>query len=622
LALSIRQTDLANHKFRNQTKFTIEITNDPKIRSVLGKSKGVPIRLIAPKIDGLVPSTIIEVTGSAVQSKEAKVSALIFANKFRIIKKPNHWQKLLANVRDGLRSRVGIGDGASLIPGMVLGDTTLQSSEFAEAMRRSGLTHLTAVSGANFAIVSVFLLWLMQWPVRNLNLRLIITALFLIAFIGLVRPSPSVLRAAAMSGVVLFAKLNRNRSDSIPALGFAIAVVVICDPWQARDPGFALSVLATTGILLISPKLKIPEFVAIPISATILCTPIIIGLSGYLSFASIPANILSAPLVAPITVLGFISAIFPPISPIAIPIAKLFAILISEIAWIASGFPVLNISTLIFLIILIIVTTLKRKFLIYLALIFLVLTWLQRWPNVDWQIANCDVGQGDALVVNLGHGQAAVFDTGPEPKLMRNCLRSLGIKSVPLVLITHAHKDHAGGIFGVPNPGKVITAAIEGDTFQVGDVKIEILWPTRQLINGGNNFEELSEEGSALNNQSIVARVTSPKFSLLVTGDIEPSAQEQLIPLISKVDVYKVAHHGSKYQNAFFTKKLEPKYSIISVGHGNKYGHPNQGTLELLASSQVLRTDLNGAVAIDMVHNRVASSKVGVFGLPVFWRVA
>ncbi|MEN9679921.1 MAG: hypothetical protein RLZ57_1050 [Actinomycetota bacterium] len=622
MALSIRQTDLANHKFRNQTKFTIEITNDPKIRSVLGKSKGVPIRLIAPKIDGLVPSTIIEVTGSAVQSKEAKVSALIFANKFRIIKKPNHWQKLLANVRDGLRSRVGIGDGASLIPGMVLGDTTLQSSEFAEAMRRSGLTHLTAVSGANFAIVSVFLLWLMQWPVRNLNLRLIITALFLIAFIGLVRPSPSVLRAAAMSGVVLFAKLNRNRSDSIPALGFAIAVVVICDPWQARDPGFALSVLATTGILLISPKLKIPEFVAIPISATILCTPIIIGLSGYLSFASIPANILSAPLVAPITVLGFISAIFPPISPIAIPIAKLFAILISEIAWIASGFPVLNISTLIFLIILIIVTTLKRKFLIYLALIFLVLTWLQRWPNVDWQIANCDVGQGDALVVNLGHGQAAVFDTGPEPKLMRNCLRSLGIKSVPLVLITHAHKDHAGGIFGVPNPGKVITAAIEGDTFQVGDVKIEILWPTRQLINGGNNFEELSEEGSALNNQSIVARVTSPKFSLLVTGDIEPSAQEQLIPLISKVDVYKVAHHGSKYQNAFFTKKLEPKYSIISVGHGNKYGHPSQGTLELLASSQVLRTDLNGAVAIDMVHNRVASSKVGVFGLPVFWRVA
>ena len=625
LALSIRQTDLANHKFRNQTQFTIEITNDPKIRSVLGKSNGVPIRLIAPNLDRLVPSTIIEVTGNAVQSREAKVSALIFANEFRIIQKPNHWQKLLSNVRDGLRSRVGVGDGASLIPGMVLGDTTLQSSEFAEAMRRSGLTHLTAVSGANFAIVSVFLLWLMKWPVRNLNLRLIITALFLIAFIGLVRPSPSVLRAAAMSGVVLFAKLNRNRSDSIPALGFAIAVVVICDPWQARDPGFALSVLATTGILLISPKLKIPEFVAIPISATILCTPIIIGLSGYLSFASIPANILAAPLVAPITVLGFISAIFPPISPFAIPVAKIFAILISKIAWTASSFPVLNISAIIFLIILIIFiifTTLKRRFLIYFALIFLILTWFQRWPNVDWQIANCDVGQGDALVVNLSHGQAAVFDTGPDPKLMRNCLRSLGIKSVPLLLITHAHQDHAGGIFGVPNIGKVITAANQGEAFQVGEIKIEILWPTRQLINGGNNFEELSEEGSALNNQSIVARITSPKFSLLVTGDIDPSAQEQLIPLISKVDVYKVAHHGSKYQNAFFTKKLEPKYSIISVGHGNKYGHPSQGTLKLLANSQVLRTDLNGAVAIDMVHNRVASSKVGAFGLPVFWRVA
>jgi len=211
--------------------------------------------------------------------------------------------------------------------------------------------------------------------------------------------------------------------------------------------------------------------VAIPISATILCTPIIIGLSGYLSFASIPANVLAAPFVAPITVLGFISAIFPPISPIAIPVANIFAILISKIAWIASSFPVLNISTIIFLIIFIIFTTLKRRFLIYFAVLFLLLlTWFQRWPNVDWQIANCDVGQGDALVVNLSHGQAAVFDTGPDPKLMRNCLRSLGIKSVPLLLITHAHQDHAGGIFGVPNIGKVITAANQGEAFQVGEI--------------------------------------------------------------------------------------------------------------------------------------------------------
>ena len=103
LALSIRQTDLANHKFRNQTQFTIEITNDPKIRSVLGKSNGVPIRLIAPNLDRLVPSTIIEVTGNAVQSREAKVSALIFANEFRIIQKPNHWQKLLSKDRKSTR---------------------------------------------------------------------------------------------------------------------------------------------------------------------------------------------------------------------------------------------------------------------------------------------------------------------------------------------------------------------------------------------------------------------------------------------------------------------------------------------------------------------------------------
>ena len=529
---------------------------------------------MGPNIANLIPSNVVEVSGSAVKSKEATVAALIFAKEIRTIKPANNWQSFLATIRNGLRMRVGEGDGASLIPGMVLGDTSLQSAEFATAMRRAGLTHLTAVSGANFAIVSAFLLWLMQWPIRNIRIRLIITSLFLIAFIGLVRPSPSVLRAAAMAGVVIFAKFNRNRSDSMPALGFAIALVVICDPWQSRDPGFALSVLATAGLLLIAPKLKLPEIIATPIAATSLCAPIIIGLSGYLSFASIPANVLAAPLVAPITVLGFIAAIAPFLAPIVLPLAKFLASLITQIAWVASGFPV-------------------------------------------WQVANCDVGQGDALVVKVAKNQAAVFDVGPDPKLIKNCLNSLGINEVPFLLITHPHQDHMGGITGVPKIGKLITNARKGEQYRVGDLQVEILWPNYQL----SVFEDLGEEGSAINNESIVARISSPYFSLLITGDIEPEAQRQIAPYISGVDIYKVAHHGSKYQDLEFTRKLNPKISIISVGQGNKYGHPNNSTLQLLSKSRVLRTDIAGGIAIDVTHNRISSSKVGAFGLPVLWRV-
>jgi competence protein ComEC len=173
---------------------------------------------------------------------------------------------------------------------------------------------LVAVSGANFAIVSAFVLWGMQFVFRKLNYRLIATALALGAFIALVRPSPSVLRAAAMAAVLLIAHGTRQGRDPLPALGFAIAAVVIADPFQSRDAGFALSVLATAGLLLLAPKIK-PKFLAPPLAAMAFCAPIIVALSGYISPMSIVANVLAAPAVAPITIIGFIAVLISPIAP-------------------------------------------------------------------------------------------------------------------------------------------------------------------------------------------------------------------------------------------------------------------------------------------------------------------
>ena len=147
---------------------------------------------------------------------------------------------------------------------------------------------VAAIGGAsaslnNFAIVSAFVLWAMQFFIRSIRWRLGATAIFLASFIALVRPSPSVLRAAAMASVLLVARGSKRPSDSLPALGFAIAAVVIADPWQARDAGFALSVLATAGLLLFAPRIitwlsryipkLLSEALAPPIAATIFCSP-------------------------------------------------------------------------------------------------------------------------------------------------------------------------------------------------------------------------------------------------------------------------------------------------------------------------------------------------------------
>jgi competence protein ComEC len=83
------------------------------------------------------------------------------------------------------------------------------------------------------------------------------------------------------------------------------------------------------------------------------------------------------------------------------------------------------------------------------------MTYLQRWPNNDWQIANCDVGQGDAMVLKVTSHSGVIIDTGPEPNLIDQCLKQLSINEIPLLIITHPHADHAGGLIGAVRGRKV-----------------------------------------------------------------------------------------------------------------------------------------------------------------------
>ena len=224
-------------------------------------------------------------------------------------------------------------------------------------MRRVGLSHLTAVSGANFALVATFLFWLLQFFVRNLKNRLRLIFLILLLFIFLVRPTPSVLRAAVMTAVVLLAKFFGEKSLGISSLAAAITLLILLDPLQAIDPGFALSVLATAGILLLSPFIEqklsryiktqwIVQAIGIPVSATLFCLPVIVLISGQLSLVTVPANILVAPVIAPITVLGFVSAILSPfvttISQLLFTIATPFAAWIVFVSHLMADIPLIS----------------------------------------------------------------------------------------------------------------------------------------------------------------------------------------------------------------------------------------------------------------------------------------
>lgn len=675
-AMSLRQASLEhsviNNYLNQRIDFVAQVKTDPAQTisgnfsftarllhfTADGKSFYVrtPIRIISKKQLKVLPGQKISATASALKSKEARVAALVIVNgDINLLTQPSAWASGLGAIRQGLRQYSGDGDAGALIPGMVLGDTSKQSPEFKEAMKRSGLTHLVAVSGANFAIVSTFVLWCMQFLIRRKNYRVLTTAIALVCFIALVRPSPSVLRAAAMAAVLLSAQLGKRASDSLPALGFAICAVVLGDPWQSRDAGFALSVLATAGLLLLAPQIeeklpthkKLAGALAPPIAAMIFCAPIIVALSGYLSPMSVVANLLAAPAVAPITVLGFIAALISPIAPWVTQIIIFFirfpAGFITGVAHWVADFPVLTIHNgligfllvVAILLVLILFRANWKQNTAILLIIVISLGWLQRWPAGDWQVAQCDVGQGDSLVINLGNHRAVVIDTGPEPAPEDKCLKALGVKDIPLLILSHFHADHVGGLTGllagrtvqqvwITNNlepkiesamvlkalrGAQLVTVQKGLIAQIGEVNLRVVWPEATT----RSFEELPGEGSQINNSSIAVIASTKDWSLFSAGDLEPPAQHELIDQVGSVDIYKVCHHGSKYQDGGLMRALSAQIALISVGAKNPYGHPAAESVDSLTrlGTQVVRTDRDGAVAITAVahHLRVRKSK-------------
>jgi competence protein ComEC len=612
----------------------------------------LPMRIVSRSALAVVPSEKISGDGTLFASNERRVAGLIAVRgSVRIVRGPTlimHWTTAIRTRFRAEAQRI-VGAGGALIPGLVEGDTSLEKSSFVTDMRRSGLTHLTAVSGENFAIVAAFMMWLTQWFIRRQRLRIVCTALVLIGFIFLVRPSPSVMRATVMTAVMLISRVRGVRSSALPSLGFAIALLIVMDPFQAIDPGFALSVMATAGILILSPPIaqtlgrwihhpRLVELISLPVSATILCTPVIVAISGQLSLISIPANMLVTLVVAPVTVVGFVAALLPWTG-----LAHLLLVVINPISqWVAivaehcARFPVVLLpksfvgALLAIVLILLIRFKYWKTIGISIAGLMIVLTVVgSSWPGARWLIVNCDVGQGDGLVINLGNHSGIVIDAGPDPVLMDKCLRSLGIDTVPLIVLSHYHADHVTGLpavlagrrigavwvtnldqpateymmtmraLGLIHPTVVHQGEVASFPSLYGRVVIRVLWP--QVTQ--DHFASLPGDGSGINNSSIALEITIGRVRLFAGGDIEPPAQAAIVEsgLVHSVDILKVAHHGSGYQDNDLLDLLKPRVALISVGLGNPYGHPASSTIAALMARgvRVYRTDRDGAISVD-----------------------
>jgi competence protein ComEC len=570
-----------------------------------------------------------------------------------VLSPPTRVHRAAGHLREGLRQAVAPlpAREQGLLPGLVVGDVSRLDPDVREDFRTLGLTHLTAVSGSNVAIVTGAVLLAAAAAGVRLVPRAALAGFALAGFVVLARPDPSVLRASVMGVIGLLALVSGSRRSALPALSAAVILLVLVSPPLAAAPGFALSVLATAGLLVLAPpwrealRRRLPgwlaDAVAVPAAAQAACGPVVVAISAQLGLLSVPANLLAVPAVAPATVAGVGSAL---LAPVWLPAAQAVAWL----GWLPTAWLVLVArvgadvpgaavpwpdghagALLLAGLTVLLVPVLRRRRLRQVVLAggtsFLVATAglaaaRPSWPPPGWFLVACDVGQGDALVLNAGAGSAVLVDVGPSPELLASCLDRLDVERVPLVLLTHGHADHVAGLAGVlrsrpvglvqvgplDEPPEQVAAVEEvaavaevpvsrpalGERRRLGSLTWEVLAPGRRFVG----------TSSDPNNSSLVLRLRVGATSVLLTGDVEPEAQRDLLrrDLDLRADVLKVPHHGSDHQEPAFLDAVGASVVLTSVGADNAYGHPSPRTLGRLTSNgaRSFRTDLHGDVAL------------------------
>jgi competence protein ComEC len=578
---------------------------------------------------------------------------------------------------------------AALGAGILLGVRSSIAPEIGDDFAAAGLTHVVAISGWNIAIVAALVAAMLRPLERRRGGRRagIVAAVAIVAgYVLLTGASPSVVRAALMAAAMLVGRLAGSRAHATSALGLAALVMLLAAPSVLWDVGFQLSLLATAGLIWFGASFEarlsrwpawIREPVALTMAAQVTTLPVILVNFERLSLVAPIANVLVVPIVPLAMAASAVTAVAGTLlDAISLGAAG------DAVAWLVGGttwlvlramievgnlmasvpmaavdvsvpppfavawFPILGLAT----------WALRREgapsdprvadeamagtmaaiarvarplpMAVALMCVLALITLLGR-PDGRLHVTALDIGQGDAILVETPTGTTVLVDGGPDPELT---LRRLGanlpfhVRDIDLLVLSHPHQDHVGGLVDVLDRFDVGAVAHAGIGFEnaafdrlladaarasvpvglarAGQVlaldpvtSLEILYPAEA------DARAPLPEGD-INNGSIVLLLRHGGFSAVLTGDAEAPVEAALVARggLPAIDLLKVGHHGSHSSTTpDFLAALQPSVAMISAGVDNEYGHPAPETLATLSTQPgiaVYRTDLHGDIEL------------------------
>ena len=513
----------------------------------------------------------------------------------------------------------------------LVGDKSLINSESIRSYQENGISHLFAISGMHITLLSTIITKLLKrFTSQEKSFKL--TSLVLIIYLLLIGLSPSVLR-----GVLFFIIFGINRiyyfyvkQENILLLIISISLLI--NPKYFYDVGFQYSYLISFSLISLNSELRSSNYFISLFKVSLLSffvsIPITICNFYQINIMSIIYNLFFVPLVSLIIFpLGIVTFIIKPIEPLFIFFTKLMEEISIYISNINIGKIIfIKLPTFIyiayFIIVILFVLTKKKYyiiFLIFMLLIHFFIPYISRSSFVYY----IDIGQGDSTILHINN-KNVLIDTGGNRKkkifynTLKPALKTKGIRKIDTLIITHGDYDHMGEAINLVNNFKVEKVIFNCGAYNDLEKKlIKVL--DKKKIKYYSCIKELNIDNNKLyflqtsiydneNDNSNVIYTELDGYKFMFMGDAGIEKEKDILDKynINDIDVLKVGHHGSKTSSSKeFINEINPKYSVISVGKKNRYGHPNKEVLDNLENSKIYRTDQDGSIMFKIKNNKL-----------------
>ena len=565
--------------------------------------------------------------------KSKKIYLLFNVNDYKVVKKRN----VLYMFKDLIFKRINKMPNSDYLQALILGNKNGLSQDITNNYQKNGISHLLAISGMHLNTYLLIVGFLLRRFKKNI--RYLVTFFFLLFLLFLTNFSASILRAVLFLVLNIINKELELNYNNLQILFLTAGLILIVNPLMIRDVGFIYSFVVTFGIIYNQKRIKgnyFKKILIISFIAFIYSLPITALLNYEVNIFSIFINLVFVPFISliiyPLVLLNFLFSFISPFLSFLLHLGNEFNAYLTNYSFMIN---IPRISWIFILSYYLILFLPKDSIKLLLIIILLLVNMGISHLDSSFYVYYFDVSQGDSAVIVFPHkSKVIMIDTGgiinyeteewkksnKNYKVSNNVikyLKSIGITKIDYLILTHGDYDHMGDSINLVDNYKVENVIfncggfndLESELVNVLNKKNIKYYSCIKKIVVANYKLKFLNTGiyNDENTNSSVIFLNYKNYKFLFMGDASLEREKDILDKykINNIDVLKAGHHGSKTSSGKeFIDKIRPKYSVISVGKNNRYGHPNKEVLNILDDSKIYRTDKQGSIVFKIKNDK------------------